>query len=87
MDSADTSRWASYGDFSVGDESTDFQLTVDGFESSSSSVGDSLSSHSGKKFSTRDLDLDEDGDRNCAEEMQSAGWKVHLQLASIESTS
>ena len=45
--------WAYYSHFMVGDESSKYKLTVSGY-SSYSTAGDSLSYHSGQKFTTKD---------------------------------
>ena len=45
-------RFAAYSKFVVAGESNKYMLTVSGFSASDPSPGDSLSYHSGKRFST-----------------------------------
>ena len=63
--------FAHYADFKVKGEADGYMLTLSGFNSSST-AGDSLSSHSGQKFSTHDSDQDSHS-RNCAE-IYKGGW-------------
>ena len=48
---------AKYDAFSVGDEDSDYTLSVSGYQSAST-AGDSLTYHNGQKFSTPDRDND-----------------------------
>ena len=64
-------RYAAYSKFAVADEDDKYRLTVSGFSASDPSPGDSLSSHSGWQFSTKDQDNDENSAANCA--MSSTG--------------
>ena len=50
--------WAVFSHFSVGPESDNYTLTVTGFSSTDSSVGQALDNHNGKMFSTMDRDND-----------------------------
>ncbi len=70
-DGSDTA-WAYYSSFSVGDNSTNYALSVSGYDPASS-AGDALSYHNGMAFSAWDVDNDGDGLRNCAADNQ-AGW-------------
>ncbi|XP_070708018.1 microfibril-associated glycoprotein 4-like [Pempheris klunzingeri] len=63
--------FARYSSFSVGPESLGYSLNVSGFINGS--AGDSLSNHSGLKFSTFDKDQDTDS-RNCAKTFLGAFW-------------
>ena len=64
-------RYANYSTFNVGDGSTKYILTVGGF---SGTAGDSLASHNGMRFSTRDNDNDVDSDYHCAQRNTGAWW-------------
>ncbi|WAR17885.1 FBCDA-like protein [Mya arenaria] len=57
-----TTKYASYNVFELGDLSSGYELTVDGY---SGTAGDNLSSHNGQPFSTYDNDND-NTDNNCA---------------------
>ena len=57
------STYAQYTDFGIGDTSSFYTLTVDGY---SGTAGDSLSYHNNHRFSTFDRDLD-NSILNCAE--------------------
>ena len=50
---------------------TFYTLSVAGF---SGDGGESLSFHSGSKFTTKDQDNDRDGGSNCAQRFQGAWW-------------
>ena len=69
----DGAAYARYSQFSVAQESQNYQLKLSGY-SPSSTVGDSLSVHSGKKFSTFDKDNDGTERRNCAQDFNSGWW-------------
>ena len=62
--------YAQYTTFSVGDNTTEYTLTVGGY---SGTAGDSLLSHNGRKFTTRDNDNDNHSN-NCAQYAQGAWW-------------
>ena len=62
--------YANYSTFNVGDGSTEYILTVGGY---SGTPGDSLTSHNGMRFSTRDNDNDNFGG-NCAQSFTGAWW-------------
>ena len=57
--------YAKYDQFSVGDEDSDYTLSVSGYQSAST-AGDSLAYHNGQRFSTPDRDNDIDSSRHCA---------------------
>ena len=63
--------YANYSTFSVGDGSTEYILTVGGY---SGTAGDSLASHNGSRFSTRDNDNDLQSGGNCAQDYTGAWW-------------
>ena len=65
-------QYAQYDTFSVGDISTNYQLTVNGF-SGTDIAGDSLKTHDGMEFSTDDVDNDE-ASLNCARKYSGAWW-------------
>nr|XP_039267079.1 fibrinogen C domain-containing protein 1-like [Styela clava] len=70
MDWDNNKRFAKYGTFNVGDESTGYKLTVGEY---SGNAGDSLADHNNMKFSTKDFDRDSDG-TNCASIYNGAWW-------------
>ncbi|KAF6031757.1 hypothetical protein EB796_009964 [Bugula neritina] len=51
----DETAYAKFSSFNVGDESTQYLLSVSGY---SGTAGNSFTNHSGKKFSTKDRDYD-----------------------------
>ncbi len=62
--------YALYDDFRIGNESTQFQLSIGTY---SGTAGDSLDYHNGAKFSTKDRDNDTGSD-NCAQDRGGAWW-------------
>ena len=64
------SAYAQYTSFSVGDSASKYVLTVSGY---SGTAGDSLSYHSGYRFSTRDQDNDV-WSSSCAQGTHGAWW-------------
>jgi hypothetical protein len=63
--------YAQYTNFRVGDATTGYRLTAEGFVNGG--AGDGMSYHSGMKFSTSDNDQDE-WYWNCAAQYQGAWW-------------
>uniref|UniRef100_A0A1X7TTS0 Fibrinogen C-terminal domain-containing protein n=1 Tax=Amphimedon queenslandica TaxID=400682 RepID=A0A1X7TTS0_AMPQE len=63
--------YSNYSTFSVSDGSTEYILTVGGY---SSTAGDSLGYHNGRRFSTRDNDNDLLSEINCAQTHTDAWW-------------
>ena len=66
--------YAQYTTFSVGDNTTEYNLTVGGY---SGTAGDSLAYHNGMKFTTRDNDNDNNTrnwENNCAKYWHGAWW-------------
>ena len=59
--------------FSVGCESSKYQLSLSGFIGGTSGLGDQLSYHDGAYFSTRDKD-NTDCSMNCIEDYGYCGW-------------
>ncbi|XP_037942686.1 ficolin-2-like [Teleopsis dalmanni] len=64
-------RYAKYDLFAIGDESTQYTLSILG--KYSGNAGDSFSSHQGQKFSTKNVDNDITS-KNCAERYKSSWW-------------
>ena len=64
--------YARYSQFSIAQESQNYQLKLSGY-SPSSTVGDSLSFHNGQSFSTPEKDNDAALVTNCAQ-VYKAGW-------------
>ncbi|XP_056016811.1 uncharacterized protein LOC125673511 [Ostrea edulis] len=62
--------YAKYSRFSVGDESSQYRLTVSGY---SGTAGDSLAYHNGMKYSTKDHENDNDV-THCARYYKAAWW-------------
>ncbi|XP_071162439.1 techylectin-5B-like [Mytilus edulis] len=62
--------YAKYSTFNIGDQSTNYILTVNGY---SGTAGDSLKYHNNRPFSTKDKDNDSYS-RNCAVVYKGAGW-------------
>ena len=63
--------YATYSTFEVGNSSTEYILTVGGY---SGTAGDSMHSHNGRRFSTRDNDNDNWSEVNCAQRVTGAWW-------------
>lgn len=66
-----TAKYARYKRFSVGSESLQYQIMA--LESHFGNLEDSLKRHKGKKFSTPEVDNDNDSGKNCAN-VYSSGW-------------
>ncbi|GFS22170.1 ficolin-1-like [Elysia marginata] len=64
------SSYAHYSSFSISDEKSNYVLSLGAYNGS---AGDSLSSHKGRQFSTRDRDNDANS-KNCAVEFTGAWW-------------
>ena len=62
--------YANYSTFSISDGSTEYILTVGGY---SGTAGDSMATHNGMRFSTRDNDNDIHRN-NCAQAYTAAWW-------------
>lgn len=67
------SAYARYLFFKVGDNSTEYKLTVLSYNSSST-ANDGLSQSNNMKFSTKDKDNDQLSDSNCAATVKGAFW-------------
>ncbi|EDO32335.1 predicted protein [Nematostella vectensis] len=70
-DWSDNTANATYSEFGVSDELGNYTLTARRY---SGSAGDSLSSHDGMKFTTRDEDNDEEAYSNCAVRFGGGWW-------------
>ena len=64
--------FAKYDQFSVGDEDSDYTLSVSGYQNAST-AGDSLAYHNGQRFSTPDRDNDVYGG-HCAVYVHGSWW-------------
>lgn len=64
--------WARFSTFRVGDEASQYTLTVDGYDSEGT-AGNSLHDHSGLKFSTFDRNNDRSSSEVCSQQ-RSGGW-------------
>ena len=72
--------YAQYTTFSVGNSTTEYNLTVGGY---SGTAGDNLAYHNGQKFTTRDNDNDNKGGGNCAKENIGAWWYNYCYNSSL----
>merc|ERR1719436_1717831 len=63
---------AVYDSFKVG-PGNDYTLSISGFNSSSSTLGNSMGYHNGMKFSTKDRDQDRDSN-SCSNKYSDGGW-------------
>ena len=63
-------RYAKYSTFNIGDNTTDYTITVGGY---SGDAGDSLAYHNGRKFTTKDRDNDV-YNGYCAVDFSGAWW-------------
>ena len=73
-------RYAKYTTFEVLDSSREYQLTVAGY---SGNAGDSLTSHNGMNFTTKDQDNDRDSGQNCAQRFKGAWWYRHCHRSNL----
>ena len=78
LDPLDKWRHARYGLFVVGDEASDYTLTIADYDKTSSTAPDSLThrgnQHNGKKFTTKDTDNDDYTRGNCARKYKGGWW-------------
>lgn len=80
LESSDNeTRFAGYQIFKLGDQSTDYTLTVEAYYGT---AGDSLSEHSGRKFTTKDRHNDLYKD-NCAVEFSGAWWYANCHKSNL----
>ncbi|OPL33679.1 hypothetical protein AM593_01596, partial [Mytilus galloprovincialis] len=63
--------YAKYSTFNIGNESTNYILTVNDY---SGTAGDALEYHNKQAFSTKDKDNDRDNSRSCAASYKGAWW-------------
>ncbi|MCL4152678.1 UNVERIFIED_CONTAM: hypothetical protein GTU68_008734, partial [Idotea baltica] len=73
-------RWAKYDFFHVGDSKSKYKLNIGGY---SGDAGDSLSKHSGHKFSTKDQDNDIHTSESCAKSHKGAWWFHKCQQSNL----
>uniref|UniRef100_A0A1X7UM32 Fibrinogen C-terminal domain-containing protein n=1 Tax=Amphimedon queenslandica TaxID=400682 RepID=A0A1X7UM32_AMPQE len=71
--------YAKFSTFSIGDESTDYTLTAEGY---SGTAGNSLFWHNGRRFSTYDNDNDLSSS-NCAQRKSGAWWYWDCERANL----
>ncbi|XP_031440186.1 microfibril-associated glycoprotein 4-like [Clupea harengus] len=71
--------FAKYSSISIRSELDGYRLTVSGFQNGG--AGDSLTYHSGQKFTTYDRDQDSNNDRNCAFFAMGPFWHNSCYLA------
>jgi len=64
---------AVYSNFQVG-PGDDYVLTIGGFDSSSSTLGNSMTYHNGMKFSAKDRDVDTWSRGHCSQALGGGGW-------------
>ncbi|CAC5398740.1 Tenascin,Fibrinogen-like protein A,Ryncolin-2,Ryncolin-4,Tenascin-X,Fibrinogen C domain-containing protein 1-A,Ficolin-1-B,Ficolin-1-A,Ficolin-2,Ryncolin-1,Tenascin-R,Ficolin-3,Ryncolin-3,Ficolin-1,Fibrinogen C domain-containing protein 1-B,Fibrinogen C domain-containing protein 1 [Mytilus coruscus] len=63
--------YAKYSSFYIGDRSTNYRLTVNGY---SGTAGDSLKCHDKQAFSIKDKDNDSHSSADCAERYKGVSW-------------
>lgn len=68
------SRHAVFSNFFVENEDAGYTLRLGQYVNENSTAGDSLVSHSGMRFSTKDLDRDSLSGTNCAEALKGGWW-------------
>lgn len=69
--SSNAKAYAQYSVFEVGNESTNYTLTVGGYQGT---AGDSLNYHNSMMFTTRDRDNDNHSGLQCADFRRGAWW-------------
>jgi len=65
------SHWAEFSTFRVGNEASNYQLTVSGY---SGNAGDLMGPYSGMQFSAKNNDNDPNGPENCATRQKGGFW-------------
>ena len=87
IDFAGHSKFACYDHFHVGTPSTNYRLTIGGYQHwGIGAAGDSMSRYhdlNGMQFSTHDRDNDSDSNRYCAVSYQGAWWYSRCTLANL----
>ncbi|CAC5389864.1 Fibrinogen-like protein A,Ryncolin-4,Angiopoietin-related protein 7,Ficolin-3,Ficolin-1-B,Techylectin-5A,Ficolin-2,Ryncolin-1,Tenascin-R,Fibrinogen-like protein 1,Angiopoietin-1,Tenascin-X,Fibrinogen C domain-containing protein 1-A,Tenascin-N,Ryncolin-3,Tenascin,Fibroleukin,Fibrinogen C domain-containing protein 1,Ryncolin-2,Techylectin-5B,Angiopoietin-2,Microfibril-associated glycoprotein 4,Ficolin-1-A,Ficolin-1,Fibrinogen C domain-containing protein 1-B,Angiopoietin-4 [Mytilus coruscus] len=71
--------YAKYSTFNIGDQSTNYILTVNGY---SGTAGDTLKNHNTNAFSTKDEDNDRSG-HSCAESYKGAWWYTNCHYSNL----
>ena len=79
--SSEECRSATYSSFSIGSAANGYKLAVSGY-SSPNNAGDSLSGHSGYKFTTKDRDQDI-WSKNCAVSYIGAWWYTRCHSSNL----
>lgn len=79
-DSSSETRHASYGSVFVGTEAEEYILLVSNF---SGTAGDSMPTHNGMKFSTKDHDNDISSSSSCAQDYKGAWWYSKCHNANL----
>ena len=74
------SAYAQYTSFSVGDSSSKYILSVSGYNGT---AGNSLASHNGCRFTTRDQDNDKISRGNCARWFKGAWWYYNCHASNL----
>ncbi|XP_052106204.1 ficolin-2-like isoform X1 [Mytilus californianus] len=72
--------YAKYSTFNIGDQSTNYTLTVNGY---SGTAGDALNYHNKRAFSTKDKDNDGNNRKNCAEGSKGAWWYHNCHYSNL----
>lgn len=65
---------AHYSHFKIGSAASQYELSISGYNTATSTAGDSLSSHNGAEFSTVDRDNDGNADKSCSKTHGNSGW-------------
>ena len=73
-------KYAQYETFMIGPEAKAYMLTVEGY---SGSAGDSFGMHSGRRFSSKDVDNDAWDINSCAKKFKGAWWYVFCHKANL----
>ncbi|KAL4220326.1 hypothetical protein ACF0H5_020733 [Mactra antiquata] len=76
----DESGYAEYDTFGLGDEVSSYALSVGGY---SGNIGDGLSYHNGRKFSTQDRDNDIRIVESCAQVSHGAWWYGNCHTSNL----
>ncbi|XP_071173041.1 ryncolin-2-like isoform X1 [Mytilus edulis] len=72
--------YAKYSNFYIGDKSTNYKLTVNGY---SGTAGDALKRHNDRAFSTKDKDNDTYSSENCAKNYKGAWWYYNCHVSNL----
>ncbi|VDI42329.1 Hypothetical predicted protein [Mytilus galloprovincialis] len=72
--------YAKYSNFFIGDKSTNYKLTANGY---SGTAGNSLKEHTNYAFSTKDKDNDINSSINCAKPNKGAWWYSNCHVSNL----